>query len=189
VDISNNYAAPVLAGGRCSNEVIETGHAPAPWSALFVRPRHERGVAELLAHQGYEEFLPLFRSRRRWSDRIKEIDLPLFPTYVFCRLERKDRRWIEKTPGVIRVVEFAGEIAVIPEVEISAVKRIVQSRLVAEPWAGLRSGIEVTVQAGPLSGLSGTVIQCKNHCKLIVSVTLLNRAVSVELDYDVVRPC
>jgi transcription antitermination factor NusG len=168
------------------NAVIDAGLAP--WSAVFVRPRHERGVAELLAHQGYENFLPMFRSRRTWSDRTKELYLPLFPTYVFCRLDRKDKCRIEKTPGVIRIVECAGEIAIIPESEISAIKRIAQCPLTIEPWEGLRCGAEVIVQAGPLSGLSGIIVQHKNHCKLIVSITLLNRAVSVELDNDVVRP-
>jgi transcription antitermination factor NusG len=161
---------------------------PALWYALVVRPRHERTAADFLRRQSFESFLPLYRTRHRWSDRVKELELPLFPGYVFCRFSPNYRRWVENAPGVRRTIDVAGRLASIPESEIETVKRIVSSQLAAEPWPGVEPGTEVVIQDGPLCGMRGVVTVVKKRCRLFVSVLLLNRSISVEIEPSWVLP-
>lgn len=161
---------------------------PPFWYALVVRPRHERTVVEYLKRQSYECFLPLYRTRRRWSDRMKELELPLFPGYVFCRFSPDCRRCVERAPGVMRTVDVGGRIAPIPDDEIEAVKRILGSHLAAEPWPGVEPGAEVAIQDGPLCGMRGIVTVMKKRYRLFVSVMLLNRSISVEIHPSWVLP-
>ncbi len=158
------------------------------WFALFVRPRHERSVASLLEYQNLERFVPSYLARRKWSDRIRESELPLFPGYVFCRFRRELLRSVERTPGVIRTVAFAGMPTPIPDQEIESIKMIVASRLRAEPWPALHLGQHVIMEAGPLAGIQGTVSSFNNNHRLVVAVDLLNRSVAVEIDLAWARP-
>src|ERR1700693_3660828 len=96
-----------------------------PWFAIHVRARREKDVAERLSGTGYEWFLPLYKCRRRWSDRIKELEAPLFPGYLFCRFDPQDRLPILKTPGVIQIVGVNRTPVAVDEAEISAVQTMV----------------------------------------------------------------
>src|SRR5262249_16744043 len=138
--------------------------------------------------KGYEEYLPMYRSRRRWSDRVKQIDLPLFPGYIFCKFDVTQRLPIVVTPGVISVVGYGRMPLAIPEHEITAVQRIVNSRMPDGPWPSLWGGQRVHVRYGPLQGLEGVVHEVRNTYHLIISVTLLSRSVSVLIDRDSIVP-
>lgn len=159
-----------------------------PWYAIRVRSKFEAVTSAGLAGKGYEPFLPLYRARRRWSDRMKEIDAPLFPGYVFCRFDAGTRLPILKTPGVISVVGYGREPAPLNEAEIAAIRAIIASGLPAIPWPYLRAGNRVLIEWGPLAGVEGIVLGVKKELRLIVSVTMLQRSVSVEVDRDWVRP-
>jgi transcription antitermination factor NusG len=159
-----------------------------PWYALRVRGRQERNVAASLFEKGHDVFLPQYRSRRNWSDRIKEVDLPLFPGYLFCRFDVNRRLPILVTAGVLEIVSVGRRIVPIDETEIRAIQSIVVSRLDAEPWPYLRVGQWVRIGYGPLYGLEGVLIQVKRGHRLVVSVNLLQRSVSVEVDPDWVTP-
>ena len=154
------------------------------WYALRVRPRFEKLVALHLSSKGYEEYLPLYRSRRRWSDRVKEIELPLFPGYSFCKFDVMDRLPILVIPGVMFIVSSGRTPLPVPEREILAVQSIVNSGLPYGPWRSLCPGQRVRIEYGPLRGLEGVVLRTKGSYQLIVSVTLLSRSVSVEIDRD-----
>jgi transcription antitermination factor NusG len=139
-----------------------------------------------LEHKGLEPFLPVYRSRRRWSDRTVEIDQPLFPGYVFCRFDAQKRLPVMTSPGVVSIVGFANQPAPIPDQEIEAVRTVLNSGLAAEPHPFLREGQRVRVTHGSLKDLEGILIKKKADWRLVVSITMLQRSVSVELDGDCV---
>ena len=158
------------------------------WFALVVRSQHERMVASMLDSKGYEQFLPLYSVRRRWSDRIKQLELPLFPGYVFCRFDLNKRLPILVTPAVLLIVG-AGKLPLpVDESEIAALQSIVNSGLHAEPWPYLKVGQRVRIERGALEGVEGILTSIKKPFRLVVSVTLLQRSVAVEIDQDWASP-
>ncbi len=159
-----------------------------PWYALRVRPRYEKTVASTLLSKGYEGFLPLYRNRSRWSDRIKEVLLPLFPGYLFCRFDPNRRLPVLVTPGVIEVVGVARAPYPVDDAEMAALQSIVVSNLQAEPRSYLNIGARVRIELGPLSGVEGILTGKKGNRKLVVSVSLLQRSVAVEVDEAWVIP-
>jgi transcription antitermination factor NusG len=159
-----------------------------PWFAIRVKSNFEKKVAAGLRHRGLEEFLPLYQSRRRLSDRYKTIDLPLFPGYLFCRLDLDRRQSLMTTPGFLYIVSVGNKPVPVDEGEIAAVQFVVRSGLPAMPWPSLAVGQRVRLESGPLCGLEGVVIQEGMRDRICVSVTLLHRGVSVEVDRDWIRP-
>jgi len=157
-----------------------------PWFALQARTRHEILVADHLEGKGYEWFLPLYKSRKRWSDRVKETELPLFPGYLFCRFNPNDRLPILKTPGVTRVVGYHHTPVAVDENEIEAIRTLVASGVPNFPCAYLEVGSRVRIQNGALRGIEGILTELKGKRRLILSVTLLQRSVAVEIDSDAV---
>lgn len=158
------------------------------WYALHVRTRFEKVVARNLQGKGYEEFLPLYRRVNRWSDRVKEIELPLFPGYVFCRFNPHDRLPILTVPGVNAVVGIGKNLMPVDEAELEAVRAVLKSEAYCEPWPYLEVGQRVQVEYGPLAGTQGIVTMVKNTYRLVISVNMLQRSVAVEIDRDCLKP-
>jgi transcription antitermination factor NusG len=167
---------------------MSTNFREGTWYAVHTRSRHEKMVASALAGKGFDAYLPLYRARRRWSDRIKELDLPLFPGYVFSRFEITDMLSVLKCAGVARVVAFGQEPAAIDPVELERVQTIVDSGLTVLPWPHLVVGEKVYLAEGPLEGVEGVIARIKGNLRLVVSVTMLQRSVAVEIDHSWVRP-
>jgi transcription antitermination factor NusG len=155
------------------------------WYALRVKPRCEKAVADALAGKGYEEFLPLHRERRRWSDRVVSTELPLFPGYLFCRFDAQQRLPIVTTPGVMLVVSAAKVPQPVDDEEIASLRILVASQLQLQPWPYLHVGQRIQIVGGPLAGAEGLLLsvrkQQRNENRLVVSITLLQRSVSVEI--------
>ena len=161
----------------------------AQWYALQIQSRLGNIASSALRGKGYDEFLPLYTSRRRWSDRVKQIELPLFPGYLFCRFDPQDRTLpILSTPGVIGIVGAGRTPLPVDEAEIEAVRLVIRSGLAAQPWPYLELGSRVYLEAGPLAGLEGIVTNTDKVYRLVVSVALLQRSVAVEIDREWVRP-
>jgi transcription antitermination factor NusG len=158
------------------------------WYALHVRTRFEKAVARNLRGKGFEEFLPLYRRANRWSDRIKQIDLPLFPGYVFSRFDPVKRLPILTIPGVKAVVGFGKNIIPVEESELNAIRAVLKSGTYCEPWPFLQVGQRVRVEYGALAGTEGIVLMFKNTYRLVISITMLQRAVAVEIDRDCLTP-
>ena len=158
------------------------------WYALRVRSNCEKLVALTLRGKGYPEFLPLYKRISRWCDRKKVIESPLFPGYVFSHFDVNCRLPVLTIPGVVLVVGFGNKPEPIPNEEIDAIQRFVGSGLPVEPWPFLNVGEAVVVEYGPLAGLEGVLTEVKNRHRLVVSLTLLQRSVAVEIDRDCVRP-
>jgi transcriptional antiterminator RfaH len=153
-----------------------------PWFAILARTGKEKNATLLLENSGYECYLPISKLTRRWSDRLKEIELPLFPGYLFCRMNPNDRLPVLMTPGVIQIVG-RGKIPVpVGEQEIDAIQRVVKSGLSTMPWPYLQVGHAVRIEEGPLQGVTGIVIKIKSGLKLVLSVNLLQRSIAVEID-------
>jgi transcriptional antiterminator NusG len=152
------------------------------WFALCVRSRYEKIVASFLQNQGYDWFLPLYKSRRFWSDRVKEVEAPLFPGYLFCRFDIYRRLPILIIPGVQHIVGGTKTPAPIEPAEIHAVQAVVRSGAIREPWPFLQVGDRVRIEHGALAGVEGILLQAKGRHRLILSVTPLQRSISVHID-------
>ncbi len=159
-----------------------------PWFALRVRSNCERVAAAHLRDRGYEEFSPSNKVEKRWSDRKKQIDQFLFPGYIFCRFDPNDRLPVLTAPGVVDVVGFGKTPEPIPEAEIARVRRIVDSGLLVIPHPYIQIGQAVLIEQGPLSGVEGILVEEKGKTRLVVSVNLLKRSVSAEVDRHAIRP-
>ena len=154
----------------------------AGWFAIHTRHQHESLAARSLTYKGFEIFLPQYTSVRRWSDRTKELSSPLFPCYVFLRGGLERQLSILTTPGVLGLVGFAGAPAMIPDVEIEAVRRTLERRVHVEPYPFLKCGDWVRVKAGPLEGIEGILVRHKKQFRLVLSVQLLQKSAAVEVD-------
>jgi transcription antitermination factor NusG len=158
------------------------------WFALYTKTHHEKRIASMLRGKGYAEFLPLYWSRHRHSGRFQDVQLPLFANYVFCRFNPAQRLPILTTPGVFFIVGGVKGPEPIVESEIEALQSIVSAGLRTQPWPFLQSGDRVSLLEGPLRGTEGIIESTKGECRLIISITLLQRSVAVEVDRRWVKP-
>lgn len=158
------------------------------WYALHVRSRHEKLVARMLARKGQECFLPTYPSRRGWCDRVVETELPLFSGYVFCRLDARYLLPVVSTPGVVRVVGAGNQPTPVKDEEIAALRSLAENRFRYEPWPFTEIGQRVRIRCGPLRGVEGVLLAVKGRDRLVVNVTLLQRACAVEIDRGWLEP-
>jgi transcription antitermination factor NusG len=158
------------------------------WYAVAVRSNFERIVAESLRQKDYDIFWPAYLSKRRWSDRTKVVECGLFPGYLFCRMDLRQRVPLLNTPGVAAIVGVGKCAMPIEESEIAAVRKIVESGLPVAPWPFLKAGQFVYINQGPLAGVEGIVIAAKNRSRLVVSVEMLRRSVTVEIESEWAEP-
>ena len=157
------------------------------WFALQVRTRWENSTALLLAGKGYQTLLPTYQVKRQWGRRVKQVDAPLFPGYVFCRFDAQKRLPIVVTPGVITVVGRGRLPVPVDDTEIAAIQTVVSSGLQAEPWPYLEVGQKVRIDSDALEGLEGILINFKGNDRIVVSVSLLRRSVALEIDRSCVK--
>jgi len=165
-----------------------TCSASFPWFAIRVRSNCERTVALHLRSRGLEQFAASYKSERVWSDRKKEIDQHLFPGYVFGRVNPNDRLPVLSVPGVLELVGFGKTPTPIPDQEIERIRTMLASGLLIRPWPFLEVGQSVLIERGPLAGIEGILDDVKGQCRLIVSIRLLQRSVSAEVERNWVRP-
>ena len=159
------------------------------WWALYTRHQHEKTVAEMLSFKGIEVLLPLYEVKRRWKDRSKLQSVPLFPGYLFVRATYDRKLPVLTTPGVHMILHRGQEIATIPDHEIEAIQRAVSTPAKVEPHPYLTCGTQVRVKCGPLEGVQGILVRKKNVSRLVLSVEMLAKSVSVEVCAADVEPC
>jgi len=162
----------------CTEKPVPVEH----WYAVSVRPRHEKVVTNHLQKQGLNYFLPIYRSVRRWKDRRKELDMVLFPGYVFVHLNLRNRLGVLRAPGVVQFVTFQGQPAAVPDSEIRALESSLSAGLRPQPHPYLRQGRKVRVKSGPLMDAEGVMIRRKERFRLVLSIDLIMRSVMVEVD-------
>jgi transcription antitermination factor NusG len=158
------------------------------WFAIYVRPHFERAVEECLRGKGYDAFSPFYKTTRKRSGRTKILDSPLFPGYVFCYFNPHQRLPVLTTPGIVNVLGSGNVPEPVNLSEIRSLRTVADSGRHVQPWPFLKEGHKIRIEAGPLSGTEGTLLRLKNEFKLVVSITLLQRAMAVEIDQELVRP-
>ena len=152
------------------------------------RSRHEQVVREQLQQKQIDVFLPTITKWSRWKDRKKKIDWPLFPGYCFARFDPRDRTPILKCTGVVSIVSVEGEPAAIPEHQLEGIRRVIESELAFDPCPMLQEGMVVEVVHGPLKGVIGYLLRKSDTARLLLSVDLIGKGVSVEIDAADVKP-
>ena len=167
---------------------LPDGDLDPRWYAVCTFSNHEKRVGDQLRERGVEHFLPLYESVRRWKDRRVQLQLPLFPGYVFVHLALRDRLRVLNIPSVARLVGFGGPPIALPDNEMEALRSSLASQLRAEPHPYLKAGRRVRVTNGPLAGLEGVVVRKKKHLRFVLSLDLIMRSVSVEMDAADLRP-
>ena len=171
-----------------SSNLIDLAASDLSWYAVRVRSNFERITGTHLHERGFEEFIPCYKVERRWSDRKKQIDQFLFPGYVFCRFNPQNRLLVLTAPGVVDVVGWGKVPEPIPDEEIERVRKMVESGVLVTPWPYLELGQTVLIEQGPLAGTEGILIEVKGRCRLVVSINLLKRSISAEVERSCVRP-
>jgi transcription antitermination factor NusG len=166
----------------------KTEQAASQWYAAYTCPRHEKYVARQLDERCIDSFLPLYRSLRRWKDRRKQIELPLFPGYVFVHFDLQQRLRILGLPGVVRLVSFNGQPATLPEHDIETLRKGLDLQIYAEPHPYLRVGRRVRVVHGPMAGTEGILVRKKDKFRLVISLEAIMRSIAVEVDAADVQP-
>ena len=161
---------------------MEAGNREAQWFAAHVRSNQERSVANLLEAKNLEAYVPVYGDARQWSDRMKQIERPLFPGYVFCRIAPGQRGPLQMTPGIVRIVGAGRRPVPIDDAEMEALRQVAASPLARQPYPFVAVGDTVEIRGGPLHGITGILERRKGGRKLIVGLTLLRRSVAVEFD-------
>ncbi|MBZ5724631.1 MAG: hypothetical protein LAP87_06495 [Acidobacteriia bacterium] len=157
------------------------------WYGLRVKSNCEQVASTVLRGKGFDPFVPSYKVRRRWSDRLREVERPLFPGYVFCRLDLANRLPVLTSQGVVGIVGIGKSPAPIEDREMEAIRAVVTSGLPAQPCPFIHRGDRVRIGYGPLRGVEGVVASTEDRPQLVVSVGLLQRSVSVVLDPAWVR--
>ena len=162
--------------------VLDAAMIQPHWYAVYTCAQHEKRVAAELAARTVEHFLPLYSSVRRWKDRRVQLELPLFPGYVFVRLALCDRLRVVQIPSVVRLVGFGGLPTALPDTEMEIMRSGLSERLRSEPHPFLTIGRRVRITAGPFAGLEGVLKRKKSSLRVVVSLELIQRSVAVDVE-------
>lgn len=155
---------------------------PAHWYAVYTNARHEKSVARQLEERRIETFLPLYRKWHRWKDRRKLVELALFPSYVFVKMTTQEKLRVLQAYGVVNLVTFNGELAAVPDEQITALRSGLEHDVCAEPCPYLKVGKKVRVIRGPMAGSEGILVRKKEKYRFVLSIDVLMRSVAVEVD-------
>ena len=178
-----------VTGSDRSEIVVGSGLDGVPqWFAAYTTSRHEKAVAGHFAQRKIEAFLPLYRTMRSWKNGCKvNVELPLFPSYIFVRVPRRDRVGVLQVPGVLSLVSNAGKPVPLPTAEIDALRAAIPI-INCEPHPYLVVGERARIKSGPLMGMQGVLLRKKNFLRVVLSLDLITQSVAVEVDADNVEP-
>lgn len=181
LDTSSSSVSPTIPG-------LPAEYLEPRWYAAYTSPHHEKFVAAQIRNQQIACFLPLYRSVRRWKDRRKELDLPLFPSYVFIHLALRDRLQVLRLPGLVHLVTFHGKPAPLPAAEIEMLQQSASHHDLLQPHPYLKVGKRVRVRSGPMAGVQGILSRRKDTFRVVLSVDLIMRSVALEVDLADIEP-
>jgi transcription antitermination factor NusG len=188
---NDKLAEEALQFENLTEESMQSTAESRDWYAFRVRPRHEKIVSMSLRGKGYEEFLPLTKSKRKWADRSPVIEMPLFPGYIFCDTVRSEISKIRSTHGVVDVIRAGSSPLPANRGEIDGLRKATEAELQMESWPYVdpSTSTRLRIVSGPLSGLNGMLVQVRGKERLILSVDLLCRSVLVEVSLSCVEHC
>lgn len=167
---------------RVSDQFSTDSDSALQWFAAYTTPRHEKHVGEVLAERNIESFLPLYRTVRQWKKSSPvTLELPLFPCYLFVRINRAARGAVLSLPGVVSIVGSTKEPWPLPQLEVEALR--LGARLgKAEPHPYLRVGERVRIKSGLMAGVEGILVRKKNEFRFVLTLEAIMRSVAVEVD-------
>lgn len=168
--------------------LLPSNHLEPRWYVAYTCANHEKMVRDQFELRCVESFLPVYGTIRKWKDRRVRLELPLFPGYVFVLFSLRDRLRVLQTPGVVRLVGFAGQPAPLPDEEIEALRQGLSREVSIEPHPYLKVGDRVRVRSGPLRGLEGILVRRKKSAKIVISLDLIMRSVAAEIDIAELDP-
>ena len=152
------------------------------WIAVYTKARHEKIVKEEFIKKGFETYLPLLRERRKWSDRKKWVEFPMFRSYVFVRIYLNEILPVLETSGVVRIISFGLKPAVINDKHITNIKLILNGGYKPQNTDYFTRGDKVIVNQGPLKGIHGEIVRMDNHDRLILRINEIKNAISVKIE-------
>jgi transcription antitermination factor NusG len=162
--------------------ILSTDSLQVRWYAAYTCANHEKRVREQLEQRSVESFLPVYETVRRWKDRRMQLQMPLFPGYVFVRMAPVDRLRVLQVPSVVRLVGFNGQLSALPDEEIEGLKKGLAGGVRAEPHPFLTVGRRVRLKSGPLAGMQGILLRRKGNFRVVISIDLIQRAVAVDAE-------
>jgi transcription termination/antitermination protein NusG len=174
-----------------ATDLFEAGQKlnTAHWFALYTKSRHEKLVDRELTKKGLETFLPLRKITRHWSDRKKIIEDPLFKGYLFVRLPLKERWTVLNTVGAVRFIgRSAADPTEVPERELQMIRKFIESEIQVDPFPYLKEGQRVYLRSGPFKGMEGFIVRKDRHCRLVISLDVLMKSVSIVVDEACLEP-
>jgi transcription antitermination factor NusG len=169
-------------GGSALLTVPRVEQSVPQWYAIYTWARHEKYVAKQMEERGIDHFLPLYRSWHAWKDRRKQVELALFPSYVFVHISMHTRLRVLQLEGVVHLVTFNGQPAALPEREIEALRHGLEQKIYIEPHPYLTAGRKVCLRRGPLLGTEGILVRWKDRLRVVITLDVLMRSVAVEVD-------
>lgn len=173
--IQDGFAA-ALDRGLCNPD------ATPQWYAVCTRSNHEKCAAAQLDLRSIQHFLPLYETVRKWKDRRKRVQFPLFPGYIFVRIPLQERMRVLLAPGVVRLVGFDNRPVALPDEEIEALRSVLVRGLHSEPHPYLSVGRRMRITRGALEGLEGVLIRKKGRVRLVLSIDLIRQSAMIEVD-------
>jgi transcription antitermination factor NusG len=160
----------------------------ANWFAAYTNSHHEKRVASHFGERQIESFLPLYATLHRWKNRCEvDLDLPLFPNYVFVHIDPNDRIRVLEVPGVLSLVGFGRTLAPLSDFEIEALRSCIGQRKI-EPHPYLVIGERVRIKAGPMTGMEGVLVRKKSNFRVVLELDVIMQCVAVEVDADDLEP-
>lgn len=162
---------------------------PMRWFAVYVRSRHEARVAKHFNDREIEFFLPQYKEERKWSDRKVEIELPLFPGYLFVRMRRSLETLfrVVEVPGVITIVGRGSSPEALEDAEIELLRNAMMNPHAAKPHKLMKAGDKVKITRGPLQGAEGFLVREKGKDRVVLTIGTIERSMSVEVDSDAIQ--
>jgi transcription termination/antitermination protein NusG len=176
------------AGEQEARGLASAREVSANWFAAYTYSHHEKRVASYFAERQIESFLPLYSTRHRWKNRCEmDLELPLFPNYVFVHIDPRERVRVLEVPGVQSLVGFGRALAPLPQFEIEALRSGLGQRKI-EPHPYLVIGERVRIKAGPMAGMEGVLVRKKNNFRVVLALDVIMQSVAVEVDADDLEP-
>jgi len=166
----------------------QAGQSEPHWYAAYTCANHEKRVAEQMAERSLDFFLPQYRSVRRWKDRRVELEMPLFPGYIFVHMELRERLRVLEVPSVVRLVGFGGRAAALPDEQITRLRSGLEPKLRPGPHPYLTVGRRMRILRGALEGMEGILLRCKGSIRVVLTLELILRSISVEVDAADIAP-
>jgi transcription antitermination factor NusG len=173
--------------GRLTDLQIVAGNLPR-WYAVFTTPRHEKRIVWHFGQRQIDSFLPLYQARHRWKNRSTvTLELPLFPNYLFVRIDTRDRFRVLNVPGVLSIVSSGRELLAVPDHYINSLRDGLSAHRI-EPHPNLEIGERVRIKIGPMTGMEGVLARHKNELRVVLRLDMIGRSVAVEVSVADIEP-